>query len=458
MESITTQVVRESIYAFLDGQCSSKVAPEKKKLAKAEANQEIQKVSEFQEKIAKIREKYQLNVWMEQAVNRMAQGLKFGTHISKGVHSESKGDNIVFRSKRQSIPAGLVASQHLDNPELDTNGNAAYLPLAAFFDCIVDEEQDLRIRHLIVDNHPALKGVFASDPELSDRYLQVFQRCLSAETDHPKTSTKNKQIFWPRQSNMERTSYTCLVPLYPSSLTHEVHRKVNAIRFSEENKAARDNRYKDRGEQQSYQTFSDLAAVQLGGSNSQNVGRLVNRRGGRDYLLPSVPPIFRQEAGFRIGVNQESFFHNGLKYHCAKELSGLFAVIKIRQNNVRIRVTRKAVLDSLLDTILMLAASIQVNTPAGWSKSLRRLSYDERLWLDPGRAQLEGEEEFAEDRVTCDWQHEIEIRFANWVNMLLKKHLKKMKYDFGEAEQQEWRRELRDMMKQSQRRGLGVFL
>ncbi len=458
MRPITTQLVQERILAFLEEQYRNKAEPEKKKLDKTEKDQDIEKIAELQDRISKIREKYQMDTWMEQAATRMACGLKFGTHISKGVHSESKGDNIVFQPK-QSIPDGLIASQHLGNPELDTNGNAAYLPLAAFFDWLVDEKQDIRIRHLIVNNHPALKGVFASDPEISDSYQQAFQHCLLAETEQPKTSEKNKQIFWPKQVTGENeSSYTCLIPLYPSALTYEVHRKINAIRFSEENTKARENRYKGRDKQRSYQSFFDLAAIQLGGSNSQNVGRLVNKRKGRDYLLPSVPPTFTKSQGVRIGLNQKSFFHKGLKYHCAKELAALFKIIKIDRNNVYIRDARKAILDMLLDTIVLLATNIQVSNPPGWSRKLRGLSYDERLWLDPERAQLEGEEEFAEDRVTGDWRREIEIRFANWVNMLLKKEFKQIQHDFGKAEQNEWRRELKDMIKQSQERGLRVFL
>ncbi len=458
MESITTHLVRERILAFLEEQYRNKAEPEKKKLDKAEKNQDGQKIAEIQETLWKIREKYQLDTWMKHAAIRMACGLKFGTHISKGVHPDSKGDNVVFQSVLP-IPDGLVASQHISTQELDANGNAAYLPLAAFFDWVVDEKQDTRLRHLIVDNHPALKGVFASDPELSDSYQRAFQHCLLAETDQPKTSEKNKQIFWPRKVTGEKNlSYTCLIPLYPSALTHEVHGKINAIRFSEETKRAWENRYKGRGEQRSYQSFFNLAAIQLGGGNSQNVGRLVNKRKGRDYLLPSVPPSFTKSQGFHIGPNQKSFFHKGLKYYCKKELTALFEIIKIDHNNVYIRNARKAVLDTLLDTIFLLATSIQVNNPSGWSKKLPGLSYDERLWLDPGRAQLEGEEAFAEDRETRDWRREIEIRFANWVNLLLKKEFKQIQHDFGEAEQHEWRRELKDMMKQSQRQGLGVFL
>ncbi len=458
MQSITTQMVKERIHAFLDEQYKSKAESVRKKLMKAEESEDTKKITEFQDKISGIQEKYQLDTWMNEAATRMVPNLGCGSHTSKGVHPFSKGDTIAFQPT-QSLPSGLVGSQHFNNTEIETTGNAAYLPVAAFFDFVVDEEQDIRIRHLIVANHPALKGVFASDPELSEHYRCAFQRYLLAETDQPATSEKNKQIFWLDRDNTKNTSsYTCLIPLYPALLTNEVCQKINGIRFSEENMAARKNRSKKDCEQKPYQSFFDLAAVKLGGSNAQNAGLLVKKRGGRDYLLPSFPPTFKQGAEFRIGVHHQSFFHTGLRYHCSRELLSLFAIIKIRHNTVHVRTARTAALESLIDTVLMLATNIQNNNPAGWTRKLRELKYDQKLWLDPKRALLEGEEEFAEDRIIRNWQREVEIRFANWVNDLLKKHIKQMEYDFGDAEQKEWRQAIEKIIKQNQRQGLGVFL
>ena len=252
--------------------------------------------------------------------------------------------------------------------------------------------------------------------------------------------------------------YVCLVPLYPSAFNHEFHHRVNELRYSDENKKARENRYKAKGEQQAYVSIPDIAALKLGGSNTQNVGRLNNQQGGRNTLLPSLPPRFSQKRAFRIARTQKNFFNKRLYYHCKITIQHLFAIVKINYNNVDIRDARKAILDSILNEILMVATTLQQANPPGWTRDLHGLGYSERLWLDPGRAYLEGEEEFGQDRLHTDWRADIATRFGNWLNDVLKDAFKQIRHDFGDAEQQEWIREMEEMIKQSQRKGLEVFL
>ena len=86
------------------------------------------------------------------------------------------------------------------------------------------------------------------------------------------------------------------------------------------------------------------------------------------------------------------------------------------------------------------------------------MHYNERLWLDPGRAALEGEEDFAQDREQDDWRGYVATRFANWLNTLLKERFEKIKYDFGDAVQKEWRLAMEEIIKKGDREGKEVFL
>ena len=462
METITKTMVQQAVTAFLTEQFDKKTGSEQKKLAAAKEKNDFEAVAQLEEQLSEIQTKYLLDHWMELAALSMATGLKFGTHISKGVHPDSKGDNIFFQPE-QDLPAGLVASQHLEQPELDANGNAAYLPLAAFFNWLVDEEKKIRIRHLIMAQHPALEGVFATDAELAAQYQHSFRTCLLGGGGKPATYEKNKQVFWPVQNLAGQEmgdigGYVCLVPLYPSALTHELYNRVNELRYCEENKKARENRYKAKSEQQAYISIPDMAAIRLGGTKPQNISQLVSKRGGRNALLPSLPPRFNQRRAFRLARTQKSFFNKRLYYHCKSTIQHLFTIVKIDYDNVDIRNARKAILDSILNEILMVATTLQQANPPGWTRDLHGLGYSERLWLDPERAHLEGEEEFAQDRLQTDWRTDIAARFGNWLNDVLKSEFKRIKHDFGDAEQREWRREMEEMIKQSQRKGLEVFL
>lgn len=96
--------------------------------------------------------------------------------------------------------------------------------------------------------------------------------------------------------------------------------------------------------------------------------------------------------------------------------------------------------------------------PAGWSKDYE-LERHEKLWLDPKRADLEGEEEFkAERELTDAWHAQIIHSFARWLNTLMQTEFKAIASDFGDAEHLNWEREIEDMQKRYERAGKGVFL
>lgn len=462
MKSLTTGQVRQRIVAFLQDQFDKKTASEQRKLAKAEQDNDVQACSDLRQLLAEAEQKYSLNVWMEHAAKRMAAGLKFGTHLSKGVHPDSRGDNIFFQPEHP-LPEGLIASQHLRESALDANGNAAYLPLAAFFDWFVDQEKEIRIRHLILAKHPALARVFAADTALSSQYQESFFDLLTGETGSPATAETNKQVLWPFKPDAgpaddAYTSYICLIPLYPSAFTHALYNKLNAIRYSDENKKARENRYKQSSSWQAYVSIPHLAGNRLGGTKPQNISQLVSKRGGRNLLLPSMPPTFSATRPFTISAGQTSFFDKRLSYLCRAPLQELFALVADKANTFLVRESRKTIINTMLDQVLWLAASIQGNSSPGWSKKAHALHYNERLWLDPGRAELEGEEDFAEDRAQDDWRGYVATRFANWLNALLKKEFEHMRFDFGDAVQKEWRTTMEEVIQKSRREGREVFL
>ena len=449
--------MRKSIDSFLKAQFDKKTSPQQKKLTKVEEGEDFETAEELKEVLAEIKKKYELDNWMDYAANRMASGLKFGTHIAKGVHPDSKGDNITFQPT-QGLGEGLVASQNIENQAIDANGNAASLPLAAFFEWAVDEEREIKIRHLIVENHPNIEGVFSTNPELSSQYQRRFSATLSNAIDIPISDERNKQLLWPKNDRADDNQYICIVPLYPSTLTHDMFNRINQARYSDENKIARDNRYKKIAEQKPYISIPDLARIKLGGTKPQNISQLVSKRGGRSYLLPSLPPKFIQTHLFRITQAQKTIFNKRLNYHFKDRIEALFNIVRINYNNVDIRDGRKAILDGILEQILTVATTIQTHNSPGWTKILKGLHLNEKLWLDPHRGELEGEKEFANDRETKPWRRDIEVRFGRWLNALLKSEFQRIKYDFGDDEQKEWEREMNDMIKRSQRMGLGVFL
>lgn len=195
----------------------------------------------------------------------------------------------------------------------------------------------------------------------------------------------------------------------------------------------------------------------IGGTNPQGVSRLMKKQNGRNYLLPSLPPKFKQTRSFKIPVYSNTIFNKNLEYRCRDTFKALVRLIKTDYNNVNIRGARQAILDDLLYQVLAIASTIQQTETPGWTLDYA-LEYSEKLWLDPMRGELEGQEQFLSDRETTEWRKDISKHFANWVNGRLREEIKSAKHEFADAESKEWQKEMDDMIAQSQRQGQGVFL
>ncbi len=455
MDEIAVDQVAAAIQRFLGEQLEKKLEPEQKALDKCRPEDSEKRVA-IQERISALQHKYTLDIWMEDAATRMASQLKFGTHISKGVHPGSKGDNVNF-SGGSPLPKGIVGSQTLANLSLDANGNAAALPLAAFFDAWVSEADNIKVVDVIEAGSPAQIAALASGGQKAQQYVAHFKEALANTTDQPATHERNKQILWPLNDAIKGDQYITLVPLYPSSLTSDFFTRVNAVRYSDENKLARDNRKKKSVEQQAYKAVPDVAVVRLGGTKPQNISRLTSKQSGRNYLLQSLPPRIGGEQAYRLTKEQQSLFSHRLNQYAYFGLKTLFDVVRSEKKTLEQRDSRKQGLDIILAEVLKAAAHIQRTYPAGWSRDYQ-LSMAEKCWLDPQRGALEGEKAFSATRDGASWQQNVIEAFAHWLNAALRVEFPKRTAEFGDAEFREWKRAMEAAIGVSQRANEGVFL
>lgn len=459
MNDIPLDLASNAVKAFLASQYDKKTETEQKQLAKAVESSDHAKVTELKETLVDAKEKYSVAHWIPDAAIRMAKQLNFGTHISKGVHPDAKGDNVSFKSIN-NLPEAIIGTHSIDSGYIDANGNAAALPLAAFFDFEINETT--KIRDLILADNADFIASLASDQTLANTYQQTFKSTLQNIISEPITHERNKQTLWVtnayKETDIEQLDYINIVPLYPSVLTHEVYQRINHLKFSDDNKAARDNRFKKTAGQRPYVSLNNLATVQLGGTKPQNVSLLMSKQGGRNYLLPSLPPIIKQDRAFKLSKFANSIFSTGMEYNAREAIQSIFKSIKDTRNIVDVREARKRAIDEVLYQIFAAAEDIRTTLPAGWSQDYE-LDRIEKLWLDPKRADLEGETEFKAEREEDDaWHSQIIHRFARWLNTLMQAEFKQIDSNFGDAEHLEWEREIEDMKKRYERAGKGVFL
>lgn len=455
MDSISCDDVSSAIDDWLADRLFAESEPLHKKLKKTEP--ESEQAVEIEAELAALSERFSRQVWMEEAACIIvARKLKFGTHISKGVHSGSQGDNVNFHAW-QASPKSVIGSQLLKAPQLDVTCDAKQLPhaknLAAFFNT---EIKGLRLYQLVVSRHVALKGVFAGDPEQSNLYQTAFYQALVSDIANPTSDGRNKQLLWPLEDAIIDDRYHCLIPLHPSALTHEVLHKINGRRFSDENEQAKENRKKNTAKQETYVSITSLAFTKLGGDHPKNVSLLTNNQGGRNLLLESLPPTYEAQHRFSISKKQETLFNRNLAYHCFWGLQSLFEVIEASRNNVVVRDQRKQSLSDILGQVLQLAAYVQKHYTPGWSESYT-LKMPYKYWLDPQRAALENQESFRVERDKGDWIRTVMEDFSLWLNNQLKLKFKKLATEFDDTEYREWLKEMEATVKASQRAGEGVF-
>ena len=195
MPDISPAQVRAAILGFLQSQYEKKAEADLKKLAKAEEAGDEAEIASLQTALSALKAKYGLDAWLEQDAVRFAAQLKFGSHIAKGVHPDSKGDNVNFQAGFD-LPAFLAGSQSLRKAEaeLDANGNAAALPLAAFFDTVVDEASQSTLLGLpTTRNVPTVTGRFFRRPcrrkRIRLRHTSATSRCCGRWVTMPPQPT-----------------------------------------------------------------------------------------------------------------------------------------------------------------------------------------------------------------------------------------------------------------------------
>lgn len=461
MEDIPSNIVKDAVQAFLTSQYDKKTEKEQKQLEKAIADNDSDKIATLQQTLADAKEKYSKSVWLDDAVNRMARQLNFGTHISKGIHPDAKGDNISFMSTRD-LPNIIVGTHSIDSGYIDANGNAAALPLASFFD--FDVTDGIKIRDLILADNSDFIDSLHNDQDIAQSMHQTFKQALQNIITEPTTHERNKQTLWALNAygayNLDELEYINIIPLYPSVLTFEAYQRINHLKFSDENKLARDNRFKKTAEQIPYATLNNLATVQLGGTKPQNVSLLMSKQGGRNYLLPSLPPtINAKQTLFKPSKYASSIFSTSFANKVNPILQSFYSVVDSKPNNVSIRDIRKKTMDEILNRLFEYAAYMRTELPAGWTLD-HELDEVEAFWLDPKRADLPNQEDWKAKREdpNNNWNEQIVRRFARWLNEILQAKFKDISKDFADPEHNEWERDMEAMQKQYKRAGKGVFL
>lgn len=452
---ITKQQVRDSIKAFLSEILEKRRAERNKEIAALLASgitDDDPKMVAAIERLEAIEVVYDYDNWLKTAAERMVHQVTLATHISKGIHSMSRGDSVLF-DNTDNMPAHLVGSHSTPSAILDISGSAAALPLYSFINTKVTD--DITIKDLIQAGDLALIDALSPLKRKAKSYLKAFQGFVNQTITEPATSNLNKQMLFPINSEdfntdgVDDLEYINVVPLYASVFCYEVKQKVNAIRYSESNKKLAANRYSSNAaelEQAPYQTIRDLAVLKLGGSKPANISKVVVMSGGETLLLPSLPPVIHHANAFELSSLANSLFNsvafNRQIANAVNSFASAYVNYSYQATTVH-KQARQQALHFLLISIFDLALELRAKE-AGWSQDYA-LNIHEKYWLDPNYGSQAGQHLYQKNRESSHWERDILDRIANFINNQLHTRLIKNTTEFNELTFDEWRKAATDV-------------
>lgn len=402
-----TQKIQQAMTAFIEQRLADKLDKEKN-----------------EDKRHALRQAHQPATWIANAAGKVAK-IQLVTHAIKYSHPDAKGTSLCV-DKYSISDKGLIGSHTIkDKGFLDTVCDAKLLPIAAFL-CIEVDGTPLWQRAR--DRDQALLSALPGNAQQNQVWVEAFSSLTNSEGP-PASHKLAKQIYWP----MDDGSYHLLQPLFPTTLVHQAHAILQEVR-SDETKEARKAQREQKPHPQGYRDWPNRVVQKFGGTKPQNISQLNSERHGEVWLLPSVPPQWRQ-TDLHPPLRVSSFFNRRLPLALrqqAHDLGAFLLAVKDR-NNIDIRQARAKRVSAIVDELIEQAMRVQL-LPAGWSDCIDcKLPETERYWLDPRF----DDEAFQQQRNTTNWPRDIAERFGNWLNAQLRRH----KLPVGDPEHRQWRHE-----------------
>lgn len=395
------------------------------------------KIVKLQDSIETIERQYDYDNWLAVSTKSLVNQVTLATHISKGIHTMSGGDSILFKNTH-SLPSNLAGSHNTQTDVIDITGNALALQLYNFININIDE--GITLKDLIKAGDQELLEALHDDKKIAQSYLEAYQNLLHRPITDPVTSDLNKQMLFPINGDslddlgdIERLEYINVVPLFASVYCHDVKIKIDGIRFSEDNQQARKNRYTtdDKAcDHNAYQSIRDLAVLKLGGSNPANVSKVVVMTGGEVILLPSCPPSSAIKESMTLSKRITSFFSSyslyKLTHSTFTDLNNLYKRYD-KQPNADHKTQVKNTSEFLITLLFDEALALQKNK-AGWLAD-HTLIIHEKFWLDPNRGLIAGQEHYAQKRLATDWQLKVINSMAHYITKTLKDGSQEDRFD-----------------------------
>ncbi len=345
----------------------------------------------------KASEKYDLENWLIDASQRAKQ-LSLTSHPAKFVHPNAKTSSIIVDAKKDND--GLLRSGNVE-VELDAFGNAAALDVEKFLRIKLADKNTV-FQHL-EQNTETIKQQFKTGNTEFEKIREGFMQIKLSDLEQ--TSEKLKQVYFPVGND-----YHLLSILNASGIIFKLKQKVNALRFSEENKALREELKKAKPSQAEGKIVEiyDLTSVGYGGTQAQNISTLNAQNRGISLLLSSMPPTLEKR---QTQPPKTDFFNDCLWEGLFKrDFEQFHQVLSWRKNNKEVRDMRDDIVLNSITKLKRLIDNIR-GISVSWSDSE---TYDglvvwQKIWLDDQYIEIRNDK-----KQNNDYLSKAQSFFANW--------------------------------------------
>lgn len=265
--------------------------------------------------LAQANDKFDAENWLPVAANA-AGGIRISSHPVTFSHPSAKksgNDEVsVVMHKATFSPDGYWRSGNAQVGN-DAIVNAADLPVYGFLMLCMDDGRSV-LEHL-VDNTQSSKALLSITSVDATTLRQGFLQAIEKGESQAVSSPKLKQVYFP----MGKDNYHLLSVLTPSALVYETRQRIESRLFSEEAKAAREQKKLGRYSPTGFSEFFNLTVAIYGGDNPQNISAANTKGNGKTLLLQSMPPALDPDY---FSLPKTDFFK---EYLSRKDLSSHFS-------------------------------------------------------------------------------------------------------------------------------------
>ncbi|EOV8103812.1 type I-F CRISPR-associated protein Csy1 [Vibrio parahaemolyticus] len=375
-------VIDPAIEAFFD---ERKEAWLKKNTSTAMNEQQLR------EKQQECEQNFLLSNWLPDAAKRICSRAltthpsKF-THPSTGVGKKNKSNGtfvspILFQGMHRND--GFFRTGNIQCDVVDSVGNSAELDVEDFLRIIISDGMSV-IQHIENETNFCRKLLNVEEGE----YVKLRENLLAIKNsnDPISTNSKIKQVYFPITDG----EYHLLSLLTHSGHLFELRQRLDALRFGEEVKQARECRKNGLLHPDGYQEIFGLTTIGFGGTKPQNISVLNNKNAGKAHLLASIPPELKPR---NLRLPTTDFFKESFTAWQAREtIEALHRLFKTDYNNINIRDGRDYRIQEYVDLVIHRMWQVRLFLADYKGELSRDLKPEQKLWLYPEYDQYRLEE------------------------------------------------------------------